>query len=70
MTTTTYFEKTVKDASTDKDVHVDVGTTNFVGEGPQMYLQVGDGYVILSHEDAKVFCEGVAATARYLGYSE
>ncbi|MBC7147302.1 MAG: hypothetical protein H5U24_18165 [Thioclava marina] len=70
MTTTTYFEKIVKDASSDGEVHVDVGKTNYAGEGPQMYVRLGESYVILSHEDAKEFCAGVAAVGRYFSYPE
>lgn len=68
MTTTTHFEKNVKDAATDEEIHLDVGRTNFAGEGPQMYLRLGDSYVILSHDDAKDFCAGAAAVGRYFGY--
>ncbi len=67
MATDTYFEKIVTDAATGEEFALDVGKTNYAGEGPQMYLKLGDAHVILSHEDAKAFCEGVAAVARYFG---
>lgn len=70
MTTTTYFEKNVKDAATDEEIHVDVGKTNYAGEGPQMYVRLGDSYVILSHEDAKELCEAVDKLGFYFGYSK
>lgn len=68
MGTTTYFEKDVKDAASGEVLELDVGKTNYAGEGPQMYLKLGNSYVILSHEDAKAFCEGVEGVAHYLGY--
>lgn len=70
MTTTTHFEKVVKDAGTDKEIGVDVGRTNFAGEGPQMYLKLGDSEVILSKDDAKAFCEAVAEVGSYFGFQE
>lgn len=68
--TNSYFEKIAIDGATDKEVHIDVGTTNFAENGPQMYVQVGDGHVILSPEDAKAFCKAVAGVAHYFGYEQ
>lgn len=68
MGTTTYFEKEVKDAANGEFLELDVGKTNFAGDGPQMYLKLGDSYVILSHEDAKAFCEGVEGVAGYFSH--
>ena len=70
MGTTEYFNQYVVDAATKKELQLEVGKTNYAGEGPQMYLKLGDSYVILSHEDAKAFSEGVASVGRYMGYDE
>lgn len=70
MTTTTYFEKEIKDAASGELMELDVGKTNYAGDGPQMYLKLGDSHVILSHEDAKAFCEGVESVAFYFGYNK
>lgn len=67
MGTTTYFEKEVKDSVDGEYKPLDVGKTNYAGEGPQMYLKLGSEYIILSHEDAKAFCEGVEGVAFYFG---
>ena len=69
MGTTTYFEKMVVDTADGKEIELDVGKTNYADEGPQMYLKLGDAYVILSHKDAKAFCEGVEGVAHYFGRS-
>lgn len=68
MGTTSYFDKTVKDAAHGNEFNLEVGKTNFAGEGPQLYLKLGDSHMILSHDDAKEFCEGVADVARYFSY--
>lgn len=69
MATNAYFEEIVTDAAAKQHLHVEVGTTNFAGSGPQMYLRVGEGYVILSHEDAKALCEAVGNVESYFRYS-
>ena len=68
MGTTTYFEDDVKDASKDEVLHLDIGTTGFAGNGPQLYIKLGKESIILSHEDAKRLCDGIEGIARNLGY--
>lgn len=65
MATTSYFEKHVTDAATEKEIHLEIGRTNYAGEGPQIYLNLGGASVILSHEDAKAFCAAVDEVAGY-----
>ena len=36
MGTTEYFNKHVADGATDKEVHLEIGKTNFAGEGPHL----------------------------------
>ncbi len=67
MGTTSYFEKEVKDSASEDSFAVEVGTTNFAGDGPQMFLKLGTSSLILNHEDAKAFCEGVEGVAHYFG---
>ena len=68
MGTTTYFEDDVKDAAKGEFLHLDVGTTGFAGNGPQMYINLGGKGIILSHDDAKRLCDGIEGIAHYLGY--
>ena len=68
MTTTSYFDQSVIDATTEHVRKVECGTSGFAGDGPRMYLKVDDREVFFSHEDAQKFCEGVASVAGYLGY--
>lgn len=71
MGTTTYFEKTVTDFADKKNkVDVELGTTNYGGEGPQMYVNFGNQSLLLSHRDAKAFAQAVDKVASYLGYSD
>jgi hypothetical protein len=70
MATTEYFNRHVADAASDQVVRLEIGRTNFAGEGPQVYMKLGDSEVILSHEDAKAFCEQVADVASYFGYQK
>lgn len=70
MAATEYFNRQVDDAASEKTLHLELGRTNFAGEGPQMYLRLGNSEVILSHEDAKAFCEQVADVASYFGYQK
>lgn len=69
MGTTCYFEETVKDALGKHDVHLEVGTTGYAGDGPQMYIKWDeDSGLILSHADAKKLCEAFEGIASYFGY--
>ena len=68
MGTTTYFEHDVKDAANGELLHLDVGTSGYAGNGPQMYIRLGEESVLLSHEDAKKLCDGIEGIAHYLGY--
>jgi hypothetical protein len=68
MGTTAYFDKDVTDAATDKPLRLEVGTSGFAGNGPQLYLNLGESSVLLSHEDAKAFCEAVTKVEGYFGY--
>lgn len=69
MGTTCYFEETVRDATGKHDVMLEVGTTGYAGNRPQMYFKWNEeSGLILSHEDAKKLCEAVASIATYFGY--
>lgn len=68
MGTTTYFDREVTDAISQERVDIDIGTTGMGGNGPQVYLRVGKGEVLFSHDDAERFCKAVADIARYSGY--
>lgn len=48
---------------------VELGTTNYGGEGPQMYINFGESSLLLSHKDAKEFTEAVERVASYLSYN-
>lgn len=65
MATTEYFNKDVTDAAGGEEYNLEVGTTNFAGEGPQMYLNFAGKGMILSHKDAKEFTEAVESIASY-----
>lgn len=68
MATNEYFNRTVTDAASDESATVEVGTSTFSGEGPQMYLNLNGESVLLSHDDAKALCEAVERVASYFGY--
>ena len=68
MATISYFDQSVIDATTEQVCKVECGTSGFAGDGPRMYLKVGDREVFFSHEDAQKFCAEVASVAGYLGY--
>lgn len=70
MATTEYFNRTVTDAASDETATLEVGTSNYAGEGPQMYLNLNGESVLLSHEDAKAFCQAVSDVAFYFSYSK
>ncbi|MBP7705085.1 MAG: hypothetical protein KA105_07340 [Caulobacter sp.] len=71
MGTICYFDETIRDSAGNHDVVLEVGTTGYAGNGPQMYFKWNeDNGVILSHEDAKKLCEAVASIATYFGYDE
>lgn len=69
MATTTYFDEAVLDALTEKAVSIDFGTSSVAGDGPQVYLRVGGGEILFSHENARKFFEASENIARYMGYS-
>lgn len=68
MGTTTYFENDVKDAANGEFLHLDVGTSGYAGNGPQMYITLGKESILLSHKDAKKLCDGIEGISNYLGY--
>lgn len=68
MGTTSYFDSEVKDAGNGEVNNLDIGTSSYAGDGPQMYVRLGEESLLLSHEDAKKFCAGIEGIARYLGY--
>ena len=68
MGTTLTFNRAVSDSITQSKFDVEVGRTNNGGDGPQMYLIVDGRSILLSHEDAAAFCEGVAQIAQYFSY--
>jgi hypothetical protein len=67
MATTQYFNKDVTDAAGGEEYNLEIGTTNYAGEGPQVYLNFGGKGMILSHKDAKEFAEAVENIAFYFG---
>ncbi|MBO9122514.1 MULTISPECIES: hypothetical protein [unclassified Rhizobium] len=68
MGTICYFEENVKDDA-DGEVHqLEIGTSGYGGNGPQLYLNLNGESVLLSHADAKKFCEAVDGIAGYFGY--
>ena len=69
MGTNAYFEDQVIGADDGKIVRAEVGTTTYAGDGPKLYLKLGDSEVIMSHTDAKLFCEAIFEISKYLGYS-
>jgi hypothetical protein len=69
MGTISYFEREVNDEETEKPIVLEVGTTGYKSNGPQLFLKVGRHFVILSHEEAKEFCDQVSIIDRYFGYS-
>lgn len=69
MGTITYFDKAVQDAARERSpVEIDLGTTGYAGNGPQLFLRFEGSSVIFSHEDAKEFCAAASRIADYLGY--
>jgi hypothetical protein len=68
MGTTAYFSKTVIDDLDKSDsIELEIGTTSYKGDGPQMYIKFGDQTFLLSHQDAKELTEGVERVASYFG---
>jgi hypothetical protein len=67
MGTTMYFEKYVKNDFSEETIRIEVGTSSFAGNGPQMYLKLGDSEVLLSHEDAKELFAGMGGISSYFG---
>lgn len=68
MGTTEYYNKQVKDVVSGKSYDVEIGTSTFAGEGPQMYVNIDGASVLLSHEEATAFCQAVAKVSNYFGY--
>ncbi|BCH27960.1 hypothetical protein MesoLjLb_77450 [Mesorhizobium sp. L-8-3] len=68
MGTIAYIDEEFRDVVGSGTVNIEVGTTGYAGEGPQMYVKVDDRSVILSHKDAAKLCEAFAGVATYLGY--
>ncbi len=69
MGTTMYFgDRKITDAASEKGADLEVGTSGFAGNGPQMYLNLNGESVLLSHGDAEAFCQAIANVARYFGY--
>lgn len=68
MGTTAYFEQDVKDEADEKVHSLEIGTTGYAGNGPQVYLNLDGASVLLSHEDAKKFFAAVEGISGYLGY--
>ena len=69
MGTTQYFREEVKDSASDETFTLETGTSTFAGEGAQMYLNIDDKSILLSHEDAEAFIQKLTDMARYLGYN-
>ena len=70
MATTTYFSEPIEDRYVREPVELEVGTSSFWGEGPELYITVGDQTLTLDHEAAARFCEAVETIARYFGYQQ
>lgn len=68
MGTNVYYDDEVKDEINGKSFHLEVGTTGYAGNGPQMFLNVDGASILLSHKDAKAFCEAVTSVASYFSY--
>lgn len=69
MGTTMYFGgREITDAASGKGADLEVGTSGFAGNGPQMYMNLNGESVLLSHDDAEAFCQAVANVARYFRY--
>lgn len=69
MATNEYYNEDVQDCGSNRFCKLQAGTTNYAGEGPQMYIRLNGQDVILSHEDARAFSEAVGNIGRYLGLS-
>lgn len=67
MGTTEYFHKQLHDAIDKKTLDVEIGTSNYAGNGPQMYINCDGKALLLSNESATEFCQAVARIANYLG---
>jgi hypothetical protein len=70
MGTTTYLERAIKDEGSREErvVDVEMGTSGYAGEGPQLYLNVGAESVLMSHDDAEAFVKAAVSIAHYFGY--
>ena len=70
MGTTMHLERAMKDAGSREErvVDVEMGTSGYAGEGPQLCLNVGAESVLMSHDDAEAFIKAAARIARYFGY--
>ena len=68
MGTTCYFDENVKNEADGKVHELEIGTSSYAGNGPQFYLKVDGASVLLSHKDAKKFCEAVDGISGYLAY--
>ncbi|MBK1968877.1 hypothetical protein JIX59_05960 [Brevundimonas diminuta] len=70
MGTIVYFDQEVKCADTALDTTIELGTTGYAGNGPQLFLAFGDHRIIMSHEDAKQFYVAAEGIANYFGYED
>lgn len=68
MGTTAYFDQDVRDSADEKVHSLEIGTTGYGGNGPQVYLNLDSSSVLLSHDDAKKFFAAVERIAGYFGY--
>lgn len=68
MGTIMYFEGELKDGLHGTSRMAEIGTTGALGNGPQVYLNIGHTSMILDHETASKLCNAFAQVGRYLGY--
>jgi hypothetical protein len=70
MGTTSYFDQDVECTDTALATTIEIGTTSYAGSGPQLFLKFGESRIIMSHEDAKKFCDAAENIADYFGYKK
>ena len=68
MATEMYFEGILKDQHKGAEAEMEMGTTSFLGKGPQLYINFGDHSMILDHETASQLCSAFQRIGVYFGY--
>lgn len=70
MGTIFYYEEQVKSDWEDKTVRVEAGTSSSAGNGPQMFIKLGDDELLFSHKDAIEFFQAIVKIGNYFGYPD